>query len=109
MSAVITAFLIPANMLLQQDISQASFAVLAQMSVQLSSLTVASQFINSTAPAFNVTSQAFQPAVSSRWINSLWFLSLILTLTSAVLHQGTLFCSGVGPPLRSAREYWEHV
>ena len=73
-------------MLLQQDISRASFDVLTQMSAQLSSLTVAPQFINSTTPAFNATeSQSFQPAVSSRWINSLWFLSLILTLTSAVL------------------------
>ena len=59
--------------------------MLTHISAQLFSQTFTPPSINSTTPAFNITSQSFQPAVSSRWINSLWFLSLILTLTSAVL------------------------
>ena len=72
-------------MLLQQDISQASFQVLTHISAQLSSQTFAPPSINSSTPAFNVASQSFHPTVSARWVNSLWFLSLILTLSSAVL------------------------
>ncbi|EKM60111.1 uncharacterized protein PHACADRAFT_250999 [Phanerochaete carnosa HHB-10118-sp] len=84
-SAVVTAFVVPAYALLQRDNTQTSVELLSHISTQLSSLTVVPPYINSTASPSNAGLNSFQPSAVARWINSLWFLSLILSLTSAVL------------------------
>ena len=84
-SAVVTAFLVPAYLLLQQDNSQTSVELLSHISTQLSSLTLAPPYLNSTTTPSNASISSFRPTAAARWINSLWFLSLMLSLTSAVL------------------------
>lgn len=71
--------------LLQRDNTQTSVELLFHISTQLSSLTVVPPYINSTISPSNAGLSSFQPSAAARWINSLWFLSLILCLTSAVL------------------------
>ena len=75
----------PAYALLQQDNSQVSVVLLSQISTQLSNLTLISPHINGTVIPSILGATTFHPATAARWINSLWFLSLILSLTSAVL------------------------
>ncbi|EKM48215.1 uncharacterized protein PHACADRAFT_56348, partial [Phanerochaete carnosa HHB-10118-sp] len=84
-SAVVTTFVAPAYSLLQQDNTQMSVELLSHISTQLSSLTFTLPYINSTITPSNDDMNSFQPTASVRWINSLWFLSLILSLTSTML------------------------
>lgn len=82
-SAILTAFIIEAYRLLQQDPAELSVQILLQISMQLSSLSVNPDFINSTfVPSPPVS---FSPEISSTWINALWFSSLVLSLITASL------------------------
>ncbi|GJE87261.1 hypothetical protein PsYK624_033440 [Phanerochaete sordida] len=84
-SAVVTAFAAISYTLLQPDNTQATVQLLLHISTQLSSLTVVPPYINSTVLPSNAGIGSFQPTTAARWINSLWFLSLVLSLTSALL------------------------
>ncbi|KAJ3551237.1 hypothetical protein NM688_g4819 [Phlebia brevispora] len=84
-SAVVTAFTVQSYTWLQQDPGDATNTILAQISLQISSFATAPSFINSSAPALplqNVTS-AFTPAAVAVPVNTLWVLSLTLSLLSA--------------------------
>lgn len=70
---MLSAFVIVSLSMLQQDTGQTSVSLLLQLS---------SQTANSSQPAASLPD--FQPPNSAVWINSLWFLSLILSLTSAL-------------------------
>ncbi|GJE90176.1 hypothetical protein PsYK624_063020 [Phanerochaete sordida] len=82
-SAVVTGFVVGSVSMLQEDSAQTSAQLLAGISIQLSSLRLTPPYLNSTMPA--PTIPRFQPSSSARWINSLWFISLILSLASALL------------------------
>ncbi|EIN04152.1 hypothetical protein PUNSTDRAFT_26885, partial [Punctularia strigosozonata HHB-11173 SS5] len=80
-SAVLTAFTVESYQMLQQDPEQASAVTLSQISLQLESFSVNPAFINSTyIPSPRTTSIA----EAATRINSLWFTSLVLSLTSAL-------------------------
>lgn len=74
----------PAYALLQEDNTQTSAELLSRISFQLSSFTVSPTSINSTAIRNDVP-PSFQPTAAARAINILWFLSLLLSLSSALL------------------------
>lgn len=84
-SAVVTGFLVLAIAMLQEDTGQTSIQLLSRISDQLTSMTITPPYINSTSNGTLISSEPFEPTAAARWINSLWFLSLTLSLTSAVL------------------------
>lgn len=68
--------------MLQEDNSDTSKQYLARISVQLESFKLSSGFVNATrTPPPPAT--LFQPSDAAVWINSLWFLSLMFTLSAA--------------------------
>lgn len=70
---MLSAFVIVSLTMLQQDTGQTSVSLLLQLSAQTA---------NSSQPAASLPD--FKTPTSAVWINSLWFLSLILSLTSAL-------------------------
>lgn len=72
---------------LQQDNSAVSVQLLAQISAQLGSFTASPGFINSTvAPCpLTIFDGPFTPAQLDVRINTLWFLSLAVSLTASLL------------------------
>ncbi|THG93445.1 hypothetical protein EW026_g7795 [Hermanssonia centrifuga] len=79
-SAVLTVFVVPSYLLLQPDNSQLTVQLLAQISAQLAHFEIIPPFIASDTSA----SPVFQVSTSARWMNCLWFLSLIFSLSSAL-------------------------
>lgn len=71
--------------MLQEDPADASAKLLAQISLQLSSLTVANGFINSSSSSLNFPNlgATFAPTDAAVAINTLWIVSLVLSLMSA--------------------------
>ncbi|THG96094.1 hypothetical protein EW026_g5668 [Hermanssonia centrifuga] len=82
-SAVLTAFVVPAFGMLQQDNVQVSADFLARISAKLDSFQITPPFINSTA-SHDPSPSSFTVSTSARWINILWFLSLLFSLASAL-------------------------
>ena len=91
--------------------------VLRQISAQLASFSVNSQFINST-HAFDPFvamdhRHPFQVPPSAVWVNSLWFSSLVCSLASASialvvkqwLHQATMGLSGASRDIARMRQH----
>lgn len=58
--------------------------VLRRISVQLESFTISSGFANSSASAPPLPSLDFVADTTTRWINALWFLSLIFSLAAGL-------------------------
>ncbi|PSR99170.1 hypothetical protein PHLCEN_2v4193 [Hermanssonia centrifuga] len=82
-SGVLTAFVVPSYMLLQPDNNQLTVQLLSKISSQLVHFEILPPFINSTVSDTS-TSPVFQVSTSARWMNCLWFLSLIFSLSSAL-------------------------
>ena len=83
-SAILTAFSIEAYKLLQRDSAEASLQMLSQISQQLNSFSINQQFVNSSyQPPSSL--QPYNPPHSAIIVNILWFLSLVLSLTTASL------------------------
>lgn len=76
-SAVVTAFIFPAVGLLQSDVTQTSAELLFRITSQLDGHVVG--------PPPSPTGTKFRPTASARCITSLWFVSLLLSLGSALL------------------------
>ncbi|TFK93376.1 hypothetical protein K466DRAFT_478828, partial [Polyporus arcularius HHB13444] len=101
-SAVITAFTVQSYQLLQPAPTDASLAVLQQISSQINSFTVNPSFVNSTHSAQSVEalqSKVFRPSTAAVWINVLWFLSLLFSVVAALIAltiRQSLYMSGVG-------------
>lgn len=76
-SAVITAFIIPAYGLLQLNTSQLSNDLLSRLVLHFEGEIIAA--------AHSPPVKDFQPSIAARWINSLWFVGLLLSLGSALL------------------------
>ncbi|KAJ7153324.1 hypothetical protein C8R46DRAFT_961664, partial [Mycena filopes] len=77
-SASLTAFIIESYRSLQQDPADSTVRLLARISDQLVALSSNTTFVPPTPPAFH-------PSSSSLVCNILWFLSLTLSLTCALL------------------------
>ncbi|CAE6471820.1 unnamed protein product [Rhizoctonia solani] len=82
-SAILTAFLIESKDLLQQDPADASAALLlfiaqSQQRIELG-LPAPEELPRSVAIA------EFTPSVSARWVNGIWFMSLGLSLSAALI------------------------
>lgn len=95
-SAVVTAFIVISITMLQPNTGQAAVDSLVQISHQISTLSfaLAPPFLNATVQAIPTPlSSQLQPMVAARWINILWFLSLLFSLASAVF--GILVKQGV--------------
>lgn len=86
MSAVITAFNVESYLLLQPTTPDPTLLALQQISLQLSSFSTGPPpvFVNSTHPALqqSSTSPSSIPGAAI-WLNTLWFSSLILSVSSA--------------------------
>lgn len=87
-SAILTAFNVQSYLLLQPPTPDPSIAILQQISSQLGSFSVSLPFVNSTqSPSTNRlnTNTGAAPPIPrwAVWLNTLWFSSLILSLTSA--------------------------
>ncbi|TBU51608.1 hypothetical protein BD310DRAFT_327874 [Dichomitus squalens] len=86
-SAVLTAFNVLAYPLLLPLPTDQTTAILLQISAQLSSFSVNPSFVNSTRPAFDSLPPPppFQAPRYAVWLNSLWFISIVLSLASATI------------------------
>ncbi|KAI0359369.1 hypothetical protein OH77DRAFT_1395060, partial [Trametes cingulata] len=88
-SAIVTAFNVQSYLVLQQQ-PDPMLAAMQQISLQLSSLAIHPPFVNSTHPAFGASDAARAgpapgppPDAATVAINTLWFSSLVLSLSSA--------------------------
>ncbi|KAH9031274.1 hypothetical protein EDB84DRAFT_171890 [Lactarius hengduanensis] len=79
-SATVAAFLVESYKKLSPDSGDTTNALLAQISVQLVSISNGTPLANVTAPS----DQTFKPTSSAVRVNVLWFLSLILSLNCAL-------------------------
>ncbi|KAF7341586.1 hypothetical protein MSAN_02055700 [Mycena sanguinolenta] len=77
-SASLTAFLIESYKMLQPDSGDLTVAGITQLSRQLAAIASNTTFV---VPP----SQSFMPTAASLWCNALWFISLSLSLTCALL------------------------
>ncbi|KAJ3476183.1 hypothetical protein NLI96_g11333 [Meripilus lineatus] len=82
-SAVVTTLIVEANKRLQQDLADATVQLLHQISMQLTSLSVNSGFINST--YVPPSSLPFSSSPSAVVISVFWYMSLALSLVTASL------------------------
>ncbi|OJT08325.1 hypothetical protein TRAPUB_777 [Trametes pubescens] len=111
-SAVLTAFNVESYSLLQQNPTDTTNALLAQLSAQINSFTINSSFANSTL-IVNPSPSSFQAARSYVWINALWFSSLICSLSAASigmmvkqwLHENALGLAGTSRQTIRLRQY----
>lgn len=85
-SGVVAGFTLESYSWLQQDNSDISVQLLAQISSQLGSFSVSDGFVNSTiVPApFASFDSPFQPLEVDVRVNVLWFLSLAISLTTSL-------------------------
>ncbi|KAJ6505334.1 hypothetical protein C8R45DRAFT_894623 [Mycena sanguinolenta] len=77
-SASLTAFLIESYKVLQPDSGDQMVAGITVLSQQLAAIASNTTFVSQPAPAFI-------PTTESLWCNALWFISLSLSLTCALL------------------------
>ncbi|KAJ7881376.1 hypothetical protein B0H14DRAFT_2435421, partial [Mycena olivaceomarginata] len=77
-SASLTAFLIESYKILQPDSGDLTVAAIMQISQQLAAIASNTTFAPQSSPHFN-------PTTASLWCNALWFISLSLSLTCALL------------------------
>lgn len=82
-SAIVTTFAVQSLQSLQADPAGVSVILLAQISQQLASFSVSPTFINSTAAFDQASMDPQSPESSDIVINTLWILSLTLSLLSA--------------------------
>ncbi|KAJ7466626.1 hypothetical protein B0H11DRAFT_2307281 [Mycena galericulata] len=77
-SASLTAFIIESYKNLQPDSGELTVAAISQVSQQLAAIASGKTFVIQAAASFTPTSE-------SLWCNALWFISLALSLTCALL------------------------
>ncbi|EIW53850.1 uncharacterized protein TRAVEDRAFT_132874, partial [Trametes versicolor FP-101664 SS1] len=117
-SAILTAFNVQSYLLLQPAAPDPSIAILQQISSQLGSFSINLPFVNSTqstsANRLNTGAGAAPPIPRwAVWLNTLWFSSLILSLTSAsvgimVKQWLNEYTSGVSGTSRHAARVRQH-
>ncbi|TFK86196.1 hypothetical protein K466DRAFT_493286, partial [Polyporus arcularius HHB13444] len=86
-SAVLTAFNVESYRLLQPDPSDATLAVLKEISAQLNGYALTPPFLNAThtTTSAGLTLKPFQAPTTAVWLNTLWFSSLVFSIVSALL------------------------
>jgi hypothetical protein len=77
-SATVGAFIIEFYKKLSPDSGDQTVALLGQISKQLAN------FPNATSPSIQAN-QPFSPSASMIWVNAMWLISLVLSLTSALI------------------------
>lgn len=82
-SAVLTAFLVESYKALREDTRETIIFLLRQLVVQTNSFIANDRFINSTTGTLPDLEPSFPPSSHLTLVNSLWFASLTLSLTSA--------------------------
>ncbi|KAI0744467.1 hypothetical protein C8Q76DRAFT_851493 [Earliella scabrosa] len=82
-SAVLTAFNVQSYSLLAPDPQDRILDTLQQISAQLGSFSVNPSYLNSTTPAVSQTMPSSRAPRSAVWLNTLWFSSLIFSLSAA--------------------------
>ena len=82
-SAILTAFLIASLVLLQPDPSQTSVQLLSLIALQNGAPSRVQPFLNDTAESLP-TSTEFDVPTSVAAINTLWFMSLVISLAAAL-------------------------
>lgn len=80
---MLTAFVVESYKLLQTDNAENTVKLLARISYQLESFTFNNGFLNSTTAALPPPPR-FEPDKTSLWMNVLWFLSLLFSLSAAL-------------------------
>ncbi|KAI9439594.1 hypothetical protein H4582DRAFT_1780248, partial [Lactarius indigo] len=80
-SSTVATFIAISYQSLQQDPNVITQSLLAQISQQLSNATTGS----TSASASPSTQTSFTPSASAVFVNSVWFLSLVLSLTCALM------------------------
>ncbi|KAG9115178.1 hypothetical protein FRC07_007553 [Ceratobasidium sp. 392] len=81
-SAILTAFIIESKDLLQQDYAEASAALLLQIAQSQRRIELGVQPSAADEP---INNPSFSPPTSARWINGIWFTSLALSLSAALI------------------------
>ncbi len=84
LSIVIAIFTTQSFQSLEEDPSGTSTQLLAQISQQLSSFTAVGSFLNSTTPAISQGILPFTASIAAVQINTLWVVSLALSLVAAI-------------------------
>lgn len=117
-SAILTAFNVQSYLLLQPVAPDPSIAILQQISSQLGSFSISLPFVNSTQSTSTSRLSAnadVAPPIPrwAVWLNTLWFSSLILSLTSAsvgimVKQWLNEYTSGVSGTSRHAARVRQH-
>ncbi|PSS37017.1 hypothetical protein PHLCEN_2v1159 [Hermanssonia centrifuga] len=83
-SVVVTGFTVGSLPTLQKDAADTSTQLLTRISLQLSSFTITPGFINSTVSDMPMmTTASFQPSPCAVTVNTLWIVSLALSLIAA--------------------------
>ncbi|KAF8601178.1 hypothetical protein BDV93DRAFT_422696, partial [Ceratobasidium sp. AG-I] len=81
-SAILTGFLIESKTLLQPDSADVSAALLLRIAQSQHRMELGLSLPMDT-PSVNVPS--FTPSLSARWLNGIWFTSLALSLSAALI------------------------
>ncbi|KAI9066797.1 hypothetical protein FKP32DRAFT_1565063 [Trametes sanguinea] len=113
-SAVLTAFNVEAYTLLQSEPTDGTNALLLQISMQLTNISVGTTVPNpSQAFTSPVLGSSFRAPSSAVWINAVWFASLVCSLSSAFvgmavkqwLHEAELGLFGTSREVARLRQY----
>ncbi|KAK0229062.1 hypothetical protein EDD85DRAFT_794183 [Armillaria nabsnona] len=83
-SAVVTTFIVQTSQNLQADYAAMSASLLFEL-VLVQRAIASGSTVNSIAPSSLNPSIAFVPATTDVWVNGLWFTSLFLSLTTALV------------------------
>ncbi|KAG8698025.1 hypothetical protein FRC08_006176 [Ceratobasidium sp. 394] len=75
-SAILTSFLLDSKNMMQPDAADTSNQLLARIAQRLE---------NPNAPLAPADTSTFSPSSSARWINGLWFTSLVFSLSAALI------------------------
>ncbi|KAI0743034.1 hypothetical protein C8Q80DRAFT_949224 [Daedaleopsis nitida] len=86
LSAIVSAFTVESYQLLAPSSPDPVLATLQQISTQLNSFSINPPFVNSThVAAYPTNPDASPPPRWAIWLNALWFLSLVISISSATI------------------------
>lgn len=111
---MLTAFIVESYSMLRPSAMDKTNALLIQMSTQLNSFRINTVFVNSTQSVITLPlPTSFRAVTSSVWINALWFLSLICSISAASLgmivqqwlHENALDITGTSRDIVRLRQY----
>ncbi|KZV72650.1 hypothetical protein PENSPDRAFT_604125, partial [Peniophora sp. CONT] len=84
-AATVATFVVAYYPKLSPDSGDETVALLVQVVVLLSNGTITPAFAMNSAPSGSATFDSFGPTTSDVWVNALWFLSLVVSISCALL------------------------